>query len=64
MVSFVYGDCWICNTHAKLLLLSVSVIEKPSITAVSKFFLILEWTLAQEYYFFYYVHTKEVPVNW
>ena len=42
MVSFVYGDCWICNAHAKLLLLSVSVIEKPSITAVSKFFLILE----------------------
>ena len=38
MVSFVYGDLWIYNAHAKLLLLSVSVVEKPSITAVSKFF--------------------------
>ena len=38
MVSFVYGDLWIYNANAKLLLLAVSVIEKPSITAASKFF--------------------------
>ena len=35
---FVYGDWWICNTHAKMLLFSVSVIEKLSITAVSFLF--------------------------
>ena len=35
MVLFAYGDLWIYNAHAKLLLLSVSVIEKPSVTAVS-----------------------------
>ena len=35
---FVYGDWWICNAHAKMLLLSVSVIERPSKTAVSFLF--------------------------
>ena len=38
MVSFVYGDWCICNALAKMFLLSVSVIAKPNITAVSKFY--------------------------
>ena len=64
MVSFVYGDLWIYNAHAKLLLLSVNVIEKPSITAVSKFFFNHGVTFGSGILLFYYNHSKEVPVSW
>ena len=38
MVSFVHGDLWIYNEHAKLLLLSVSVIEKPSVLVTQRIY--------------------------